>query len=141
MNVHYRIACLAALMLVAVAGNAGHGLADQALATTTQGEQRYEFLPHSYTIGGVSSEIFVKLDQFTGKTWRYDATLPKWRPIADPADALPAAGEATRYELHSHDYVVGGEARELLLRVDLMSGRTWSYNGSQTAWTKIEDAK
>ena len=66
----------------------------------THEELRYQFSPHQFGANGVLQEIYIKLDCFTGKTWRFHASTAKWTPIAEPESVSPLeSSEQNRYEL------------------------------------------
>ena len=81
-------------------------------------ELRFQFLAHAFAVNGTEQEIFIKLDTYTGKTWRFHASSGKWQPIAEPANGYPRPEETfSRYELMSHDYFdTYGEEQELIMR-------------------------
>ncbi len=141
MYLNRRNLCVTALMLLFVSGIVSRAAADDPAAANTHSPRRFEFLAHTFMSGGTQSEIFVKLDQFTGKAWRYDATAPKWQPILEPAEGAAVLDDESRYELYVHNYVVNGAPLELIIRVDLMTGHTWNYHGNQKSWSKIDEIK
>jgi hypothetical protein len=110
-----------------------------ATALDPEKELRYEFMSHVFAVNGTAQEIYIKLDSFTGKSWRFHASTGKWQPIPEPAGA-PTLPEDTysRYELLSHDYFdTYGEDQELMLRVDMVSGNGWTYRGAGGTWKAI----
>lgn len=102
-------------------------------------EWRYQFMAHNFTTGGVNQEIFIKLDRFTGKTWRFHASNPRWEPIPESSGGRPlGSSDTSRYELIPHDYLdQKGESRELYLRVDMVSGFSWTYQGAGGTWQDV----
>jgi hypothetical protein len=107
---------------------------------TTHEELRYQFSPHQFGANGVLQEVYLKLDCFTGKTWRFHASTAKWTPIPEAEGGSPLeASEENRYELLTHDYYdTYGEEQELIMRVDGVSGHTWTYRGANGGWKQIE---
>lgn len=102
-------------------------------------ELRFQFLAHAFAVNGTEQEIFLKLDTYTGKTWRFHASSGKWQPIAEQANGFPRPEETfSRYELMSHDYFdTYGEEQELIMRVDMVSGNSWTYRGANGIWKDI----
>ena len=102
-------------------------------------ELRYQFLAHAFSVNGTLQEIFIKLDTFTGKTWRFHASSGKWQPIGEPTGGYPRPEESySRYELLSHDYFdTYGEEQELIMRVDMVAGNSWTYRGANGVWKDI----
>jgi hypothetical protein len=102
-------------------------------------ELRYQFVSHAFAVNGTEQEIFLKLDTYTGKTWRFHASSGKWQPIAEPAGGYPRPEETfSRYELMSHDYFdTYGEEQELIMRVDMVAGNSWTYRGANGIWKDI----
>ena len=103
----------------------------------TQSTVRYEFLAHSFETSGEEYEIYIKLDQYTGKTWRFHASTMKWTEIEEPKVDVPRPDKKFRYELHAHDYTLNGEPIELIMRADVISGSTWIYMGTYKGWRKL----
>ncbi len=100
---------------------------------------RFEFMPHNYYAGGFEQEIFLKLDSYTGQTWRFHASNPRWSPIPEPKQgSARQAGIVTRYELFTHDFMdQNGDEQQLVMRVDSVTGNTWTYRGATAAWSDI----
>ena len=106
----------------------------------THEELRFQFIPHVFGVNDVLQEIYIKLDAYTGKTWRFHASSSQWTPIPEPNTANQAreASEQNRYELLTHDYYdTYGEEHELILRVDGVSGNSWTYRGANGAWKEV----
>jgi hypothetical protein len=106
----------------------------------THEELRFQFVPHQFGANNVLQEIYLKLDCYTGKTWRFHASTVRWTPIPEPSGAQPLdASEQNRYELLTHDYYdTYGEEQELIMRVDGVSGAAWTYRGATGAWKEVE---
>jgi hypothetical protein len=106
----------------------------------THEELRYQFSPHQFGANNVLQEIYIKLDCYTGKTWRFHASTARWNPIPEPEAASPLeSSEQNRYQLLTHDYYdTYGEEQELIMRVDGVSGSTWTYRGANGGWKQIE---
>jgi hypothetical protein len=100
---------------------------------------RYQFLAHAFSVNGTLQEIFIKLDTFTGKTWRFHASTGKWQPIPEPTNGFERPAETySRYELMSHDYYdTYGEEQELIMRVDMVAGNSWTYRGANGVWKDV----
>jgi hypothetical protein len=134
------------LFAVAVAATLAVGWAFQATAQAppmpvNQPKQdlRYQFVAHAYTMNGSDQEVYLKLDCYTGKTWRFHASDPRWIAIPEPSDGhLPEASEQCRYELMTHDYFdTFAVEQELILRVDRVGGYAWTYRGSDGTWQDV----
>jgi hypothetical protein len=100
---------------------------------------RYQFMAHDFTVDGVEQEVYIKLDSFTGRTWRFSISNPKWILIPEQQNGrgLSASNEA-RYELFAHNYEdKNGEPQEVILRTDAVSGYSWMYRGSDGGWREI----
>jgi hypothetical protein len=110
-----------------------------ATAKDPEKELRYEFMSHVFAVNGTAQEIYIKMDSFTGKTWRFHASTGKWQPIPEPTGAATLPDDTySRYELLSHDYFdTYGEDQELMLRVDMVSGNGWTYRGANGTWKEI----
>jgi len=108
-------------------------------AQATEEELRFQFAPHVFGVNDVLQEIYMKLDCYTGKTWRFHASTAQWTPIPEPASgASLEASEQNRYQLLTHDYYdTHGEEHELILRVDGVSGHSWTYRGANGAWKEV----
>lgn len=106
----------------------------------TEEQLRYQFAPHQFGVNGVLQEVYVKLDTYSGKTWRFHASAARWTPIPEPTgDTALESGEESRYELLTHDYYdTYGEEQELIMRVDHVTGATWTYRGATGAWKVVE---
>jgi hypothetical protein len=102
-------------------------------------ELRYQFIAHAFAVNGTEQEIFMKLDTFTGKTWRFHASTGKWQPVAEPTGGFARPEETySRYELVSHDYFdTYGEEQELIMRVDMVAGNSWTYRGANGIWKDV----
>lgn len=102
-------------------------------------ELRYQFLAHAFAVNGTEQEIFIKLDTYTGKCWRFHASSGKWQPIAEPTAGSARPEESfSRYELLSHDYFdTYGEEQELIMRVDMVAGNSWTYRGANGIWKDV----
>jgi hypothetical protein len=109
-------------------------------AQATHEELRYQFSPHQFGANGVLQEIYIKLDCFTGKTWRFHASTSKWTSIPEPESGSPLeSSEQNRYELLTHDYYdTYGEEQELIMRVDGVTGTAWTYRGANGGWKQVE---
>jgi hypothetical protein len=103
-------------------------------------EIRYQFMIHDYTVNGFDYELHLKLDTFTGKTWKFHASTARWTPIPEKEGSSPLEASSTaRYELNPHAYLdTNGVEQELYMRVDTVSGRSWTYRGSNGTWREIE---
>jgi hypothetical protein len=131
---------LAVLLLVTCSAALATRLAAQELPLSIEDpELRFQFMAHNFSTNGVEQEIYLKLDRFTGKTWRYHASNPRWEPIPEAKNGRPRGASGTsRYELLSHDYFDDkGEAKELYLRVDMVTGYSWTYQGIAESWTDV----
>lgn len=103
-------------------------------------EVRYQFMIHDYTVNGFDYELHLRLDTFTGKTWRFHASTARWTPIPEKEGGAPLEGGTfARYELNPHAYLdTNGVEQELYMRVDMVSGRSWTYRGSNGTWREVE---
>src|SRR3990172_7447429 len=45
---------------------------------------RYQFASHNFSVDGIEQEVYLKLDRFTGKTWRFHVSNPRWVQIPEP---------------------------------------------------------
>lgn len=113
------------------------------LAETSSSENldsmRYQFTDHVFLQNGRQLEILLRLDRFTGETWRYHASQSAWSPISEPDNSiLPISSGESRYELISHVYRDQlGRELELFVRVDFVDGNSWSYQGMSGSWDPI----
>jgi len=100
---------------------------------------RYQFMAHSFLVGGIEQEIYVKLDTYTGQTWRFHASDPRWSAIPETAkDYSRDASSLSRYELHTHDYLdTNGDPQEIILRADVVTGNSWTYRGANGNWKEV----
>ncbi len=112
----------------------------KSVAPNNETQDRFQIVPHNFTVNGIEQEIFIKMDRFTGKTWRFHASSPRWTVIAEPTTGRAREGDnRARYELLTHDYFdQNGDEQELCLRADLVSGFTWTYRGASGAWKDVE---
>jgi hypothetical protein len=127
------------LLAAAVGGWAMPAFAQSSVPYDDEEVQRFQFMAHNYSAEGVEHEIYVKLDRFTGKTWRFSADNPKWMTIPEATNGKPrGASNTSRYELYAHNYVdKDGQPQEILIRTDAMSGYTWAYRGANGTWSDI----
>lgn len=123
----------------AIPGAAAPGTVAPA-ATTDELDARFQAMVHDYSVSGFDYEILLKLDTYTGKTWRFHASNARWSPIPEKEGEAPLdGGTIARYELIPHAYLdTNGVEQELYLRFDSVSGRTWTYRGSNGSWREIE---
>lgn len=131
---------LKTVMVLAVMGIAAHYTVAQDVAAPYDDEvqARFEFTPHSFSANGSDWEIFVKIDYFTGQTWRFHGSDPKWTPIAEQEEGAPEPDKRYRYEMLVHNYILNGQPTELVLRVDVVTGMTWVYNGTYEGWRRVD---
>jgi hypothetical protein len=158
-----RICWSAAIMAVAAIGFALQSMAQQAAPSSstaassspppaerrdvqlsgpvqiTHEELRFQFSPHVFGVNDVLQEIYIKLDCYTGKTWRFHASTAQWTPIPEPTSGPSLdASEENRYQLLTHDYYdTHGEEHELILRVDGVTGNSWTYRGANGTWKEV----
>lgn len=114
---------------------------DSATPAAVQAEEiRYEFYIHDYSANGFDYEMHIKLDNHTGQTWKFHASNARWTPVPERDDkSKPEAGNIARYELMPHLYLdSNGEEQEMYLRVDGVTGRSWTYRGTTGSWREIE---
>jgi hypothetical protein len=102
-------------------------------------DMRYQFMAHSFLVGGVEQEIYVKLDTYTGQTWRFHASDPQWNSIGESQKDYPRdSSSLSRYEIHTHDYLdTNGDPQEVILRADVVTGHTWTYRGANGTWKEV----
>lgn len=135
---------LAAVLMMTVIGSRSNYVgAQETEALGEKKELRYEFKAHNFTVNGAEYEIYIKLDQHTGKTWRFYAGRLKWEEIPELSQrGAPKADDKYRYEMYAHDYhTQNGEPTELFIRADLLTGSTWIYRGTFTSWKVVEQDK
>lgn len=104
-----------------------------------QKELRYQFMAHNFLVDGVEQEVYLKLDTFTGQTWRFHASNPRWVPVPESSGGYTReSGNQSRYELLAHNYFdQNGEPQELFLRADMVTGLTWVYRGANGTWRDV----
>jgi hypothetical protein len=104
-----------------------------------QKEMRYQFLAHNFLVDGIEQEVYLKLDTFTGQTWRFHASNPRWVPVPESTGGYTReSGSQVRYELLAHNYFdQNGEPQELFLRADMVTGLTWVYRGAKGTWRDV----
>jgi len=83
-----------------------------------------------YQLIRFSSEILVKFDRFTGKTFAYDRNGNRWR-LLDVRGGLPAGAPGT-----TPQYQIYNEGENYPLLINNETGQTWYFNGF-TTWTPI----
>ncbi len=103
-----------------------------------QKESQFQMLSHTFDTSGGSDRVSIKIDRFSGKTWRLDPASVSWLPIAEAdAAAAPEAAANARYALQ----VQAGEASKsptaTFLRMDLITGDAWLYTQQQGAWKSL----
>jgi len=100
---------------------------------------RYQFMAHNFMVGGFTQEVYIKLDTYTGQTWRFHASEPRWMAISEVFEQYPRdVSSLSRYELHTHDYLdTSGDPQELILRADVVTGHTWTYRGANGTWREV----
>ena len=128
-----------ALALTFLGMAAAAAQAQENITSLPANEPRYQFMAHNFIVDGVEQEIYVKLDRFTGKTWRFHVSTPRWVAISEPTQGLARLpGTAVRYELYPHNYLdQNGDSQELIVRADSDSGYTWMYRGATGSWKDI----
>src|SRR5262245_12105942 len=100
---HSRIYQLAALGMLLLAAWAAPVAAQEVLTPIEQDDLRYQFEAHNFIVDGIEQEVYIKLDTFTGRTWRFHVANPRWTIIAEASDSQPlGASNAKRYELYPH---------------------------------------
>jgi hypothetical protein len=112
-----------------------------AISTSPEADARlrYQFTDHFFTQRGQQFEIFLRLDKFTGQTWRYHASQPSWTLIPEADGSSPSLDRENRYELLSHVYRDQlGTEQEMFIRVDYIDGRSWRYQGMAGTWDEIK---
>jgi hypothetical protein len=80
----------------------------------------FQIAVHNFEVTGKTTEVLIKLDRRTGKTWKFDgANQPTWRPIGEPKTGeKPPPYDVPRYELVCHNFEKGGREHELVGRGD-----------------------
>ena len=133
----------AVLLMTVIGGRSNYVGAQETEGLSEKKELRYEFKAHNFIVEGVEYEIFIKLDQHTGRTWRFHAGQLKWEAISEPSKgSAPVADDRYRYEMYAHDYnAQSGAPTELFVRADLLTGRTWIYRGIFKSWKVVEQDK
>jgi hypothetical protein len=112
----------------------------QELLTPIQDDDlRYQFEAHNFIVDGIEQEVYLKLDSFTGKTWRFHVANPRWTAIPEASNGQArGASNAKRYELYPHNYIdQNGDPQELYIRADLVTGSTWIYRGANGTWREV----
>jgi hypothetical protein len=134
-----RLSVVIALGTILVSGWASRALAQDAVMPIDNDEMRYQFMAHNFIVDGVEQEIYLKLDRFTGDTWRFHASNPRWVPVPESTTgAAREAGSQSRYELLPHNYFdQNGDPQELYIRADLVTGSTWVYRGANGTWREV----
>jgi hypothetical protein len=124
--------------IVMVAGASG-ATAQDALSPPENKELRFQFMAHNFMVDGIEQEVYLKLDRFTGETWRFHASNPRWAPVPEAADGIARdASSQSRYELLPHNYFdQNGDPQELYIRADLVTGSTWVYRGANGTWRDV----
>lgn len=134
-----RIGSVIALGAIVMLAWASRAIAQDASSPFEDKELRYQFMAHNFIVDGIEQEVYLKLDRFTGETWRFHASNPRW--VSVPETASGAARESSsqsRYELLPHNYFdQNGDPQELYIRADLVTGNTWVYRGANGTWRDI----
>lgn len=128
-----------ALWAVFVAVGATGATAQDAVSPPAKQELRYQFMAHNFIVDGVEQEVYLKLDRFTGQTWRFHASNPRWTPVPESSSGyVRETGTMSRYELLPHNYFdQNGDPQELYIRADLVTGLTWVYRGANGTWRDV----
>ena len=133
----YRIVAACGILLLGLSSIA---LAQDELLTPIQDDDlRYQFEAHNFIVDGIEQEVYLKLDTFTGRTWRFHVANPRWAAIPEASEARArGASNAKRYELYPHNYIdQNGDPQELFIRADLVTGNTWIYRGANGTWRDV----
>lgn len=114
-------------------------IGQELLTPIEEDDLRYQFMAHNFIVDGIEQEVYLKLDTFTGKTWRFHVSNPRWASIPDASDSRAlGASNARRYELYPHNYIdQNGDPQELYIRADLVTGYTWIYRGANGTWRDV----
>ena len=130
---------LTALWIVLVAAWAMPAFAQEVLSPIEEDDLRYQFVAHNFIVDGIEQEVYLKLDTFTGRTWRFHVANPRWTAIPEASEGRTrGASNARRYELYPHNYIdQNGDPQELFIRADLVTGFTWIYRGANGTWRDV----
>ena len=116
---------------------------DEPGKVAAQPEDRFQVAVHDCVKDGTSTEILLKLDRFTGQSWRFEgAREGKWILIPEQNEReKPSSGDASRYELVCHSFTKDGNDHEIYVRFDRQTGKSWRWSGNEPGWKAIEQVK
>jgi len=134
-----RILTMIALGAVLTAAWASVAIAQDSFSPSDKKELRYQFMAHNFMVDGIEQEVYLKLDRFTGETWRFHASNPRWVPVPETSGGMARESSSqSRYELLPHNYFdQNGDPQELYIRADLVTGNTWVYRGANGTWRDV----
>jgi len=130
------VIALGTFLMVAWASGA---IAQDASSPVDKKELRFQFMAHNFMVDGIEQEVYLKLDRFSGETWRFHASNPRWVPVPESGTGMAReASSQSRYELLPHNYFdQNGDPQELYIRADLVTGNTWVYRGANGTWRTV----
>jgi hypothetical protein len=128
-----------ALVTIVIVAWVGSALAQDAASPSDSKELRFQFMAHDFIVDGLEQEVYLKLDRFTGETWRFHASNPRWMLVPETSNGIALeAGNQSRYELLPHNYFdQSGDPQELYIRADMVTGNTWVYRGANGMWHEV----
>lgn len=106
-------------------------------------DNRFQLSTHNYRIKRKTHEVYIKLDRYSGMTWKYnEATSEKWEIIPEGKDYPKLeSGNEVRYKLFCHNFYKSNKEDEIYIRFDMKTGKSWKWCGKQLYWIKIEEEK
>ncbi|HEX3526821.1 MAG TPA: hypothetical protein VH988_07120 [Thermoanaerobaculia bacterium] len=119
------------------------GTLDADQETESQGAEstdRFDIVTYNFTRDGKEAEAWIKIDQFTGQTWKLDGSMGmQWKMIPEQKESeKPVPGGVLRYSLYVHDFTKGGKAMEIYVRFDRQTGKTWRWSDTEPAWVVVD---
>jgi hypothetical protein len=134
-----RIGSAIVLGVILMGACASSALAQDASLSNDKKELRFQFMAHNFLVDGIEQEVYLKLDRFSGETWRFHASNPRWVPVPETSSGIARESSSqSRYELLPHNYFdQNGDSQELYIRADLVTGNTWVYRGANGTWRDV----
>jgi hypothetical protein len=132
-----KVLVVLSMLLTLTAGVVGAG--QEAAESQEAPSDRFEIYTHNFLRNGVHSEVFIKIDRFTGRLWKMDGSREvQWKSIPEQETDKPVPAETVRYDLYCHEFSKDSEAQEVYLRYDRLTGKTWRWSGNQPGWEVVE---
>lgn len=131
--------CVVMLMMILLGASMLPAKAQVPVPAESVDSWRYQFMAHNFSVEGAELEVYLKLDSFTGRTWRFQVGNPQWSMIPEQTSGWDgSSSNLPRYELFAHNYEdQNGQPQEVILRTDALTGYTWMYRGAEGGWREI----